>query len=159
MTDHEITSAQWQYAPQLSSRYPAFPVFFGFDYTSLGLSGPNGTRQMIIGGVVGNNNQVYPGGNGFCWSPLTEHAEDAEKALIALTSEVEMTVTDTAGENLCGTLYFEVKNLPDRDGLDWVSSASESSLALPIYTIRLESEDLYIAENPYEEGILLQKTK
>ena len=158
MTDHEITSAQWQYAPQLSSRYPAFPVFFGFDYTSLGLSGPNGTRQMIIGGVVDNNNQVYPGGNGFCWSPLTEHP-DAEKALIALTSEVEMTVTDTEGENLRGTLYFEVNDLPDGDPLDWASSAAASSLALPIYTIRLESEDLYIAENPYEEGILLQKTK
>ncbi len=158
MTDHEITSTQWQYAPQRSSQYPAFPVFFGFDYTSLGLSGPNGTRQMIIGGVVDNNNKVYPGGNGFCWSPLTEHP-DAEKALIALTSEVEMTVTDTAGENLRGTLYFEVNDLPDGESLDWASSAAASSLALPVYTIRLESEDLYIAENPYEEGILLQKTK
>ena len=159
MTDHENTSAQWQYAPQLSSRYPAFPVFFGFDYTSLGLSGPNGTRQMIVGGVVDNNNQVYPGGNGFCWSPLTEHAEDAEKALIALTSEVKIKITDREGESHHGTLYFEVNDLPDGDPLDWASSAAASSLALPIYTIRLESEDLYIAENPYEEGILLQKTK
>jgi len=153
-----IDPIQWQYTPQLSSQYPAFPVFFGFDYTNLKLSGPNGTRQMIVGGVVDNNNKVYAGGNGFCWSPLTEHP-DAEKALIALTSEVEMIVTDTAGENLRGTLYFEVNDLPDRDGLDWVSSAAASSLALPIYTIRLESEDLYIAENPDGQGILLQKVK
>jgi len=151
-----ITSAQWQYTPQLSSQYPAFPVFFGFDYTNLKLSGPNGTRQMIIDGVVDNNNKVYAGGNGFCWSPLTEHT-DAEKALIALTSEVEMTITDTAGKNLRGTLYFEVNDLPDGDPLDWASSAAASSLALPVYTIRLESDDLYIAENPDGQGILLQK--
>ena len=79
--------------------------------------------------------------------------------MIALTSEVKIKITDREGESHHGTLYFEVNDLPDGDPLDWASSAAASSLALPIYTIRLESEDLYIAENPYEEGILLQKTK
>ena len=147
--------AQWQYMPHNSSDYPAFPVFFDFDYTKLNLSGPNGTRKLIIGGVV-DNSKIYAGGNGFCWSPLTENL-DAEKELIALNSEVEMAVTDAEGETLRGTLYFEVNDLPDGDPLDWASSAAASSLALPIYTIQLESEDLYIAENPDGEGILLAK--
>ena len=68
-----------------------------------------------------------------------------------------MAVTDAEGETLRGTLYFEVNDLPDGDPLDWASSAAASSLALPIYTIQLESEDLYIAENPDGEGILLAK--
>jgi hypothetical protein len=50
-----------------------------------------------------------------------------------------------------------VNDLPDGDPLDWASSAAASSTALPIYTIQLESDDLYIVENSEGEGILLAK--
>ncbi|MBR5285048.1 MAG: M56 family metallopeptidase, partial [Clostridia bacterium] len=146
-----VETVQWEYQPQLSSQYPAFPVFFDFAYKTLNLSGPNGTRKMIVGGMV-DGSQIYSEGNGFCWSPMMEEA-DAEKELVALTSEVKIEVTDEAGETFRGTLYFEVNDLMDGDP---IRSAASSSV-FPLYTVRLESEDLYIAENPEGEGILLQK--
>lgn len=101
-----------------------------------------------------DGSKVYSGGNGFCWMPMAEETE-AENELVALTSEVRIEVTDTAGETHAGTLYFEVNDLA---GEDPIRSAA-SSTAFPLYTVRLESEDLFIADNPEGEGLLLQKYK
>ncbi len=149
--DETSDVVQWEYQPQLSSSYPAFPVFFDFDYKTLSLSGLNGTRKMIIGGMV-DGNVFYSGGNGFCWTPMHE-GEDAQKEPIALEGEVKISVTDMEGENLQGVLYFEVNDIYMEDPIQ----AAASSMAYPFYTVRLESEDLYIADNSNGEGILLGK--
>ena len=65
-----------------------------------------------------------------------------------------MTVTDPAGETYTGTIYFEVEELTDGDPME---QAASSSIVKPLYTIRLESYDLCIAEHHDGEGILLQK--
>lgn len=128
-------TAQWEYAPMLSSRLPVFRVEFGMEYTSVLASCDAGI--LIPWDQPENDSGTFmtvPNGSALYWSPLNEEGMKVSSAKILFT----VMNGDTPVFN--GTLYLEGNNTSNGRG---------------IYKASLVGTGLYLSPNPDTGGAVI----
>ena len=127
----DMGSAQWQFQPHLSSRYPAFP--FTFDFENMGFSAACEKSGLLDydGGQEGDYSLIYAPGSTLYWSPM------GKESLMVHEAAVRFTVELPDGSQRYGTLYL-------------TSEPTEGPGA--IYTARLVANGLVLEQNEETGG-------
>ena len=115
--------AQWEYAPMLSSRLPAFRFEFDMDYSNISALCTNG-KLVDVSLNVPKENALY-------WSPMDETGS------IAGDSAIQFICTGEDGSQYTGTLYI---------------SAGGRSNGRTVYTATLVGSGLHLSPNTKTEG-------
>ncbi|MPM40195.1 hypothetical protein SDC9_86835 [bioreactor metagenome] len=143
LVQESSAGVEWEYAPALSSRVPAFPFRFHLAYTRIeaectgghliGFDDHNGT------GYPQGKTLTVPAGSTLYWSPTPSDADSA----IALTSQISFTVYN--GDEAVHT------------GAVSISRTSGTGSATAIYNAVLsQGDDLMLIQAPDTDGALIQ---
>ncbi len=131
-------SAQWEYAPMLSSRIPYFQVEFDMEYDEISASCSAGGLSYYGGGEDESGRVVtVPAGQAMYWSPLGEDGSRAEQC----------------------TLHIAVQ----KDGLTacfctvYISGHRVEETGEMIYTATLVGTDLVMEQNPDGGAVIRMK--
>ena len=92
-------SAQWEYAPMLSSRIPVFPFDFDLEHTEVFAYCSNGSLGTY--GVDSGSSLTIKNGETLCWSPIGEDGTVVSSAII------HFSVRDGETPTYNGTIYIE----------------------------------------------------
>ncbi len=142
---HTNEDVVWSYTPILSSRYPAFPFHFNFDYTRIEATCTDG----YLIGFDNHDGTAYPQGktltmpnsSGLYWSP---DAEGENVSAIALSTKISFTAYD--GDRILYSGKLIIKG-----------TANENSVTAATYTANLsECDGLYMLQAPKKDGALLK---
>ena len=122
----DMGSAQWQFRPQFSSQYPAFPFSFDFPHDRFSAVCGRGVLVDFDGGQDSGHEMICPAGSRLYWTP------SAEDGLMVHEAVVRFTVDLPGGSQCHGSLYF-------------TSEPTEGPGAL--YTARLVADGLVLEQD------------
>ena len=130
--------AQWEYAPMLSSRLPAFRFTFDMESVEILASCTEGKlvdfdSQSASQAAPSDTVLNFPKGNALYWSPLKETDETGQ----AFGTAINFYCTRENGSQLSGTIYI---------------TAGGSSDDRTIYTATLVGAGLHLSPNVETEG-------
>ena len=130
--------AQWEYAPELSSRLPAFRFTFDMEYAEIFAICTSGKlidfdSQSASQTAPSDNALTLPKGNAIYWSPLNE----ADKIGQASDTVIYFYCTRENGSQFSGTIYI---------------TAGGNSSGRTIYTASLVGTGLHLSPNVETEG-------
>ena len=128
--------AQWEYAPILSSRLPAFRFEFDMDHKEISATCINGRlvdfdSQSASQSAPSDAGLIFPKGNALYWSPMDETGS------IASDTAIHFICTREDGSQYTGTLYI---------------TAGGSSNGRTVYTATLVGAGLHLSPNTKTEG-------
>ena len=128
--------AQWEYAPMLSSRLPAFRFEFDMDHKWLSALCTNGKlvdfdSQSASQTAPSDISMIFSKGNALYWSPMDETGS------IAGDSAIQFICTREDDSQYTGTLYISVGG---------------SSSGRTVYTATLVGPGLHLSPNTKTEG-------
>ena len=130
--------AQWEYAPELSSRLPAFRFTFDMKYAEITAICTSGKlidfdSQSASQAAPSDNALTLPKGNAIYWSPLNE----ADEIWQAPDTVIYFYCTRENGSRFSGTIYI---------------TAGGSSNGRTVYTATLVGTGLHLSPNVETEG-------
>ena len=130
--------AQWEYAPELSSRLPAFRFEFDMEYAEIFAICTSGKlidfdSQSTLQTAPSDNALTLPKGNAIYWSPLNE-ADEIEQASDTV---IYFYCTRDNGSQFSGTIYI---------------TAGGNSNGRTVYTATLVGTGLHLSPNVETEG-------
>ena len=128
--------SQWEYAPMLSSRLPAFRFEFDMDHKEISALCTNGRlvdfdSQSASQTAPSDVSLTVPKGNALYWSPMDETGS------IASDTAIHFICTREDGSQYTGTLYI---------------TAGGSSNGRTVYTATLVGAGLHLSPNTKTEG-------
>lgn len=109
MPKEAMGSAQWQYEPHLSSKYPAFPFRFelgDLEYDEISVFCSKGSLADFdaAGNQAVGTLLTFPAGNRVYWNPMSPETEGAaDGTALTFTGYLE-------GRNVFGTIYISGKD-------------------------------------------------
>lgn len=129
--------AQWEYAPMLSSRLPAFRFEFDIDHKEISATCINGRlvdfdSQSASQSAPSDASLIFSEGNALYWSPMDENGSIADDTVIFFTCAREN------GAQYTGTLY--------------ISAGARNSDGRTVYTATLVGAGLHLSPNTMTEG-------
>ena len=120
-------SAQWEFAPMLSSREPWFRFEFDMEYDEISAACTETPLMDVDGEKAGDHALRFPSGHAVYWSP-------GEGAIPVFQSEIHFTARKD-GKNLCwGTIYIQGTPIEDSGTM--------------LYTATLVGTGLVMEQNP-----------
>jgi len=121
-------SAQWEFAPMLSSREPWFRFEFDMEYDEISAACSE-TPLMDVDGEKGSDHALmFPAGHAVYWSPVDGVQSPAAESTIHFTARKD-------GKNLCwGTVYIRGTRIEDSGTM--------------LYTATLVGTGLVMEQNP-----------
>ncbi len=126
-----LGTAEWEYAPALSSRSPVFQFTFDMEYTKISAICDNGSLVEFNYGDGKGNTITFPAGQPISWSPVSDKDIMADQAVIRFTVYYD---DDTF---YIGTIYIE---------------ATEDTQLGRIYKASLSGTGLHLEQNTEWSG-------
>ena len=124
--------AQWQFAPQYSSRYPVFRFEFDLDYDEISAVCTESKLVDFNGTNEAGSNMMVPAGKCLYWSPVNENGATVSDA------DIHFSVHKDGIMIYAGTIYVE--------------SSGGMNHGHPVYTASLVGTGLHLSPNTETEG-------
>lgn len=128
-------SAQWEYAPELSSSNPVFRFEFDMDYEEISAVCTESNLVDFIGTSESGPSMTIPAGKHLWWSPVDKNGNTVSAA------DIHFSIHKGGIAPYAGTIY--------------ITRGDETGGVFPVYTATIVGTGLHLEQNTENEGGLI----